>query len=92
MGSCSSSTASISELDSEVPKDFKPVKAWSGHTYCVVQGHKGQLVESGKLGGNACNQSRFKLVKGLNGEIDQISISYNNMWVLLKDNTIWYKG
>lgn len=95
MGKCVSTNfnlPAISELDPDVPKDFRPIKAWSGHSYTCVLGEKGQLVESGSLGSGACSNSQFKLVTGLKGEIDLISVSYHNMWVLLKDNTLWYKG
>lgn len=40
----------------------------------------------------ACSNSEFKLATGLKGEVDQVSLSWHSMWVLLKDNTVWYKG
>lgn len=82
----------ISELDESVPKNFKPIKAWSSHCYSCVLNDKGQLVESGSLGSSACSNSQFKLIADLKQEVEQVSVSYHNMWVVLKDNTIWYKG
>lgn len=44
LGKCISANfnlPAISELDPDVPKDFRPIKAWSGHCYTCVLGEKG---------------------------------------------------
>lgn len=95
MGKCidgNHNNPNISALHEEVPQDFKPVKVWGSYNYNLILGENGQLVESGNGNSNVCSNTEFKLVKGLKGEIDQISVSHDAVWVLLKDNTLWYKG
>lgn len=48
---------SISKPDDAVPKNFKPMRAWSSHTYSCVLNDKGQLVESGSMGSGACSNN-----------------------------------
>lgn len=82
----------ISQLEDTVPKNFKPTRAWNSHSYSCVVNDKGQLVESGQMDGGACSNSEFKLVTGLKSEVEQVTVSYMSIWVVLKDNTLWYKG
>ena len=44
------------------------------------------------MGSGACSNSQFKLAQGLKGEVDQVTLSYHSIWVVMKDNTLWYKG
>jgi alpha-tubulin suppressor-like RCC1 family protein len=95
-GSSNFYSPNISKPHEEVPKDFKPVKCWGNHTYSMVQGADGKLIECGHLGSSVSDKSEFKLTTttGLpkDFKLDQVEISYHNMWALLQDGSIWYRG
>lgn len=57
---------------------------------CVLD-DKNKLYESGYLG-TGCNKSQFTEVKNLKEPVELVSVSHYNIWVLLKDQTLWYKG
>jgi len=75
-----------------VDEDFLPKNIYHNHNYSCVVGAKGELLESGSLPASACDKAKFTKVAGLNGEVRLVSCASEAVMVVLKDNTVWYKG
>lgn len=54
-------------------------------------GQKGELIESGSIGSYS-GPSVFKINSEFKKKIELISLSSRTMWVVLEDNTVWFKG
>ena len=85
------SNPAICKFDESVPKDFKPTKVWSSNNYTCVMGEKGDLIECGTIGCYS-GPSIFKPVSELKKKVKHIALSYYTMFVILEDDTIWFKG
>lgn len=54
-------------------------------------GEKGELIDCGSFG-NYSGPSVFKPVSELKKKVKHVTLSNYTMWVILEDDTIWFKG
>lgn len=90
-----------------MPNGFKPVKMFSGSSYTCVIDNKNNMMQTGYLR-YTCDNSQYMKVyqpdewcedKDGDGNVikaalnfDKIDISYQNIWALMSNGSLWYRG
>jgi len=81
----------ISSPDEASEESFRPERVFGRHRYTAVISSQGELFETGQL--ESCsNLSKFTKATSLKAKVRLVAVASCSVFVVLEDNTMWYKG
>jgi len=81
----------ISSPDAASEESFRPERVFGRGRYSCAVNSQGELFETGQL--ESCSSlTKFTKATGLKAKVRLVALATSSAFVVLEDNTMWYKG